>query len=111
MFVSLLPFQTCLDIVVGGEAQGWFWLFHQEKAWEPLSTAESYPLLAILLSSKSHFFAYIGFIFCMLGIWIVFCERRFVDLNSLWSGTVSSGQDLNLDFPLQISALGIRLDR
>lgn len=32
-FVSLPPLQMRLEIVVGGEAQGQFWLFSQESAW------------------------------------------------------------------------------
>lgn len=105
MFVLLGPIQTCLEIVTGGETQVNSGIFWQEEAREPLSTAESFSLCTVLLSSRSCSCAYVGFTACISGIWIVFREGRFAGLNSLWM------KDLNLDFPLQINALGVKLDR
>lgn len=106
IFGLLLSIQTCLEFVSGGEPQVDSDIFWQEEAREPLSTAESFSLCTVLLSSTSCFCVYISFTACILGVWIVFCEGRYAGLKSLWIK-----KDLNLNFPLQINALGIKLDR
>lgn len=69
-------------------------------------TTESCPSLSILLLSESGSFADVGFTDHGLGILTVFFEGRLLDLN-----TLRLKRGLNLDFPLQMCTLTIRLER